>query len=84
MMAGGFVLEIPLLAFFLAKLNLLTAQTMMRHWKIAVVGSVIFSAFVTPTPDAFNMALMAMPIFILYIISVGIVLLTQTKSKKTS
>src|SRR3989338_2365036 len=82
MMAGGLVFEIPLLAFFLAKLDLLTAQTMLRHWKIAVVGSVVFSAFITPTPDAFNMALMAMPMFILYIISVGIVMLTQTKGKK--
>ena len=82
MLAGGLIFEIPLLAFFLAKLNILTAQTMIRRWKIAVVGSVVFSAFITPTPDAFNMALMAMPIGILYIISVGIVMLTQTKSKK--
>src|SRR3990167_5410297 len=84
MLAGGLIFEIPLLAFFLAKLNILTAQTMIRRWKIAVVGSVVFSAFITPTPDAFNMALMAMPIFILYVISIGIVTLTQTRNKETS
>jgi sec-independent protein translocase protein TatC len=84
MLAGGLVFEMPLLAFFLAKLNILTAQKMLRHWKAAVIGSVIFSAFFTPTPDAFNMSLMAMPIFILYIISIGIVLITQTKNKKIS
>jgi len=84
MLAGGLIFEIPLLAFFLAKLNILTVQTMIRHWKIAIVGSVIFSAFITPTPDAFNMALMAMPIFILYVISVGIVMLTQPKNKEAS
>lgn len=83
MLAGSLIFEIPLLSFFLAKLNVLTAQTMIRHWKMAVVGSVVFSAFITPTPDAFNMALMAMPIFILYAISIGIVMLTQSKSKKT-
>ena len=55
---------------------------MIRRWKTAVVGSVVFSVFVTPAPDAFNMALMATPIVILYIISAGIVMLTQTKSKK--
>ncbi len=84
MLAGGLVFEIPLLAFFLAKLNILTAQTMIRYWKFAVIGSVVFSAFITPTPDAFNMALMAMPIFILYIISIGIVMLTQPRSKEAS
>ena len=84
MLAGGLIFEIPLLAFFLAKLNILTAQAMIRHWKIAVVGSVVFSAFITPTPDIFNMALMAMPMFILYMISVGIVMLTQPRSKEAS
>jgi len=82
MLAGGLIFEIPLLAFFLAKLNILTAQTMIRYWKMAVLGSVVFSAFITPTPDAFNMALMAMPIFILYLISIGVVILTQSKSKR--
>ncbi len=83
MLAGGLIFEIPLLAFFLAKLNILTAQTMIRHWKIAAAGSIILSAFITPTPDAFNMAFMAMPIFILYVISIGIVMLTQRRSKET-
>ena len=82
MLAGGLIFEIPLLAFFLAKLNILTAQIMIRHWKTAAVGSVVFSAFITPTPDIFNMALMALPMFILYMISVGIVMLTQTRNKK--
>lgn len=84
MLAGGLVFEIPLLAFFLAKLNLLTARMMMRHWKMAVVGSVVFSAFITPTPDVFNMALMALPIFVLYMISVGVVMLAQTRRGETS
>src|SRR3989338_4852878 len=84
MLAGGLTFEIPLEAVFLAKFNILTAPLMLRHWKLAVVGSVVFSGFFTPTPDAFNMFLMAMPMFVLYIISVGLVVLTQTKSKKTS
>lgn len=84
MLAGGLTFEMPLLAFFLAKLNILTAQPMIRHWKMAVVGSVVFSAFITPTPDVFNMALMALPIFVLYVISVGIVMLTQPRSQEAS
>lgn len=84
MLAGGIIFEIPLLAFFLARLNLLTVPAMIRHWKIAVVGSVAFAAFITPTPDAFNMILMAMPILILYLISIGIVKLTHSKARKNS
>lgn len=84
MLAGGMIFEIPLLAFFLAKLNILTVPIMIRYWKIAVVGSAVLSAFITPTPDVFNMMLVAMPIFVLYIISIGIVMLAQTKRKGAS
>lgn len=82
MLAGGLIFEIPLVAFFLAKLNILTAPAMLRHWKLAAVGSIVFSGFLTPTPDAFNMALMALPMFVLYLISVGVVMLTQTGNRK--
>jgi sec-independent protein translocase protein TatC len=82
MLTGGAIFELPLLAFFLAKLNILRARTMVRHWKTAVVGSVVLSAFVTPTPDVFNMALMATPIFVLYMVSLGVVMLTQPKDER--
>lgn len=81
MLAGGLIFEIPLVAFFLGKLNLITAQSMLHQWKMAVVGSVIVSAFITPTPDAFNMVLMTLPILALYLLSIGIVAVTQSKRK---
>lgn len=82
MLAGGLVFEIPLFAFFLAKFKIITVQTMINYWKIAVVGSVVLSALITPTPDAFNMTLIAIPIFILYTFSIGIVMLTQRKNNR--
>ena len=77
MLAGGAIFQIPLLAFFLAKLNLLTPEMMIRYWKLAVVGSFIAAALVTPTPDIVNMLILALPILLLYGVSIGIVTMAK-------
>lgn len=77
MLAGGAIFQIPLLAFFLAKVNLLTPEMMIRHWKFAVVGSFIAAALVTPTPDIINMLILALPILILYGVSIGVVTMAK-------
>lgn len=77
MLAGGAIFQIPLLAFFLAKVNLLTPEMMIRHWKFAVVGSFIAAALVTPTPDIINMLILALPILLLYGVSIGVVTMAK-------
>lgn len=79
MTAGGLVFEMPVMVFILAKLGILTAQKMIRAWKIAIVVIVTVAALLTPTPDIFNMALMSLPMFILYILSIGIAGLAQRR-----
>jgi len=81
MLAGGLIFEIPLLSFFLAKLNLITAEMMICYWKIAVTASLICAALVTPTPDVFNMMILTLPMLFLYFISIGIVKLTQGRKE---
>lgn len=81
MLAGGLIFEIPLLSFFLAKLNLITAEMMLRYWKIAVTASLIYAGLVTPTPDVFNMMILTLPMLFLYFISIGIVKLTQERKE---
>mgnify|MGYP001583276592 CR=1 FL=1 len=84
MMVGcGLVFEIPVIAFFLAKVGILTGEFMVRQWKMAVVGTLIVASVITPSPDLVNMFLMALPILILYILSIGIVFMTQKKQLST-
>lgn len=69
----GMVFELPIFAFFLAKLGLITAPLMRRMRKAAVIVIFIVAAAITPGPDVFSQLMMAGPLLILYEASVWIV-----------
>jgi sec-independent protein translocase protein TatC len=68
----GLSFEMPLVIFFLAKLKVVTAGQLLRGWRYAVMGVAALAAIVTPTIDPINMMIVAVPLFVLYLI--GIVL----------
>jgi sec-independent protein translocase protein TatC len=70
-LAFGLVFELPLALTLLARMGVVTARGLARHRKYAVLGAFVAAAILTPTPDAFNQALMAGPLIVLY--EVGIV-----------
>ncbi|HZO41603.1 MAG TPA: twin-arginine translocase subunit TatC [Methylomirabilota bacterium] len=70
-LAFGVVFELPLALTLLARMGVVTAKTLAKHRKYAVLGAFVVTAILTPTPDAFNQALMAGPLIILY--EVGII-----------
>ena len=69
----GVVFELPVLCWLLAKIGVLKAQYMTRYRRHAIVVIVILSAIITPTGDAITLSVVALPIYILYEISVGVV-----------
>ena len=70
-LAFGLVFELPLAITLAARMGLVTPKALARNRKYAVLGAFVAGAILTPTPDAFNQALMAGPLIILY--EVGIV-----------
>ncbi|NLJ29087.1 MAG: twin-arginine translocase subunit TatC [Deltaproteobacteria bacterium] len=78
----GFVFELPIFAFFLGKLGLVTAPFLRRQRKIAIVVIFITAAALTPGPDVFSQFMMAAPLLILYEASVWIVHFFGRKEKK--
>jgi sec-independent protein translocase protein TatC len=70
-LATGIIFELPVLAFFLTKIGILTPEFMKKYRKHAIVVIVILSAIITP-PDVFSQCLVAIPILILYEISIRI------------
>ena len=66
----GIAFQAPLVVFFLAKLKLVDAKTLVNHWRLAFVLIAVVAAMVTPTVDPVNMALLMMPLILLYGISV--------------
>ncbi len=70
-LAFGLVFELPLAITLAARLGLVTPQALARNRKYAILGAFVAAAILTPTPYAFNQALMAGPLIILY--EVGII-----------
>ncbi|RDU62870.1 twin-arginine translocase subunit TatC [Helicobacter sp. MIT 14-3879] len=72
MIGFGISFELPVISYFLAKLGLITDQTLIKFFRIAIVLIFILAAFLTP-PDVSTQFLMAIPLIILYGVSIIIV-----------
>ncbi|MEW6600171.1 MAG: twin-arginine translocase subunit TatC [Nitrospirota bacterium] len=65
-MAFGAIFELPVILVFLTRMGIVTNEFLAKNRKYAVLIAFIVAAVLTPTPDAFNQTLMAVPIIILY------------------
>jgi len=65
----GLAFEMPIVAYFLAKIGLLTSSFLAKYRKVSIVIILIVAAFITPSTDAFTMLLVAAPLQLLYEIS---------------
>ena len=81
LVAFGAVFEFPLLIAFLAFAEILTHRSLLRFWKISVVLIFIIAAFLTP-PEPVSQLMMAVPMVLLFLASVGIAyLIGKSKDK---
>jgi sec-independent protein translocase protein TatC len=74
-----------LMPLFLVGLNLmgvLSGKTLGKHWRVAVFFAFLFAAIVSPSPDASQMVLMALPLIGLYTISVFICLFVDRRRRR--
>jgi Sec-independent protein secretion pathway component TatC len=76
----GLTFELPLVMFFLARFNFVTARQFARQWRFAVVIIVIISAVITPTVDPLNMALVAVPMVLLYLLGIAFAWLARPRT----
>jgi len=76
------VFELPTIVFFLAKMGLVTASWMVRNFKYAVLAAFIVSAVITPTPDMVTQSIVAVPMLLLYGISILIALVVGRKKEE--
>ena len=80
----GVLFELPVLSWLLGKVGFLKAQWMTRYRKHAVVVILVLAAVITPTGDAFTLALVALPIYLLYELSILLVRRTERRCKKSN
>ena len=66
------VFQMPALVFFLARMGVVTARWMIRQFKYAVLVIVIVAAVITPSSDIASQLIVAAPMLVLYVLSIGI------------
>ncbi len=69
----GILFEIPIIAYFLAKLDLIDKSMLVKYRKHAIVALSILSAIITPTADIFTLLLVTVPLYLLYELSIRVV-----------
>ena len=77
----GLAFELPVVVMVLVKLGLLSYETMSSTRSYAVLAIFVAAAVLTPTPDAFTLTLMALPMLILYEICIWLAWLDRRKNR---
>lgn len=78
----GIVFEMPLLAWALGKMGILHREFFKEYRRHAVVALLILAAVITPTGDPFTLAIVFMPIYVLYELSAVLVKPTPKENEK--
>lgn len=73
------VFELPVLIYLLAKFRIVTAKFLLKYFRYAIVIIFIVSAIITPTPDAVTQSLFAIPMILLYLLSILIAKIVAPK-----
>ena len=78
-LAFGVIFEMPTLVFFLARMGVLTGRMLLKYFKYAFLGIFIIAAVISPGTDMASQAMMAAPMLVLYILSIGIAFIFQKR-----
>jgi len=80
LLCGGLIFQIPIIAYILTKIGVITPKMMSSKRKEAYFALCVFAAVFAPTPDAFSMALFVAPMILLY--EIGILFSKAVYNKK--
>lgn len=71
-LAMGAIFEMPMIVYFLSKVGILKPKIMRTGRRYAILIILIAAGVITPSPDAFTQCLVAIPIYVLYELSIFI------------
>jgi sec-independent protein translocase protein TatC len=80
MLGAGLIFELPMVSFFLTKLGILKPQFMSKYRRHAIVAIMIAAAFLSPGTDPVSQIVLAIPLLLLYEISI---LISKLSVRKT-
>lgn len=73
----GVVFELPVVCALMGRMGLLTDHFMAEYRRHALVAILVVAAIITPTTDVFTLFIVALPIYLLYEVSIQIVKITN-------
>ena len=84
LLAIGLVFEMPVITTFLARLGVLKPNWLSDHRRVAIVFAFILAAIITPTFDPINQSLVAIPLIVLYEMSIWLAKLVHRREPRTA
>jgi sec-independent protein translocase protein TatC len=75
----GVVFELPVVCGLLGRMGLITNHMMSEYRRHAIVAILVVAAIITPTTDVFTLFVVALPIYLLYELSIQIVRCTNKR-----
>lgn len=78
----GLAFELPVLAFILTKIGLITPVFLRKTRKYAIIVILIVAAFITPSPDWMSQMIVFIPLWLLYELSIIVSARVSKQSKK--
>jgi len=81
LIAMGITFQVPTVVYFLAKMQLVSARFLARHFKYAILVIFIIAAVVTPTGDPGTQTVFAAPMVALYLLSIAIAWVVGPRGK---
>ena len=73
----GVVFELPVVCGLLGRMGLISSRMMSEYRRHAIVAILVVAAIITPTTDMFTLFVVALPIYLLYELSIQIVRCTR-------
>jgi sec-independent protein translocase protein TatC len=70
LLAFGITFELPVIAFFFARVGMIDHNSLIRPWRYALIFIMILAAILTPGPDIASQMLLATPLILLYGVSI--------------
>ena len=79
----GFIFEMPVVTTFLARIGILKPQWLVKKRRVAIIFAFIIAAIITPTFDPINQSLVALPLIVLYEMSIWLAKLVYRQRAET-
>jgi sec-independent protein translocase protein TatC len=84
MLAVGIAFVLPVFLVLLNFVGVLSAKTILRSWRIALVLIVVFAAIATPPSDIISMVLLAVPMVVLYFVATAVAFIHDRRSTRAA